>query len=374
MRPRAPGLVRRFRVPVALAAALLAGPAAAEEVVEGIAAQVGPDIVLMSEVIQLSAPVERVARTQGATDDDIERLRGEMLERLVERRLLEQVVKRAELEASDAEVDAAVEAIAKENGLSVDQLRQSVEGGGLSFASYREKIRGEIQRAKVLNGMVRSKVRIDEREVRKLYEQKYASQPEGGEEVHLRHLLVTFGKEVRRDEATACGQVRSAQARIKAGEPFEEVAARMSEVAPERGGDVGWVMTSSLAGWMKDVVSKLGPGQTSDVVRMPFGCNLLQVVEKREFTKRPYDEIAPELRNALYEQRVEEEYVKFMDKLRAQTYIERKGLFARAPSLGRSAAGPASARGPAPAPGPARGPAAPPVSGSDFDEGLSGTP
>lgn len=369
MRSRVPGLIRLLCAPVAVGACLLAPASPAEELVEGIAAQVGPDIVLVSEVLQLAAPVERVARTQGAGDEDIERLRGEMLERLVERRLLEQVVKRAELEATDAEVDAAVEAIGKENGLTGDQLRQSVEAGGLSFASYREKIRGEIQRAKVLNGMVRSRVRVDEREVRKMYEQRYLSQPEGGEEVHLRHLLVTFGKEVKRDEATACGQVRSALARMKAGESFEEVAARLSEIAPERGGDVGWVPTSSLASWMRDVVTKLGPGQTSDVVRMPFGCNLLQVVEKREFKKRPYDEIAPELREALYEQRVEDEYVKFMDKLRAQTYIERKGMFARASSLTPALAAP---QRPAPAP----------VSGSDggrrgsgeFDEGLRGTP
>lgn len=367
MRSRVPGPFLLVCAAAAASAALAAAPSPAEELVEGIAAQVGPDIVLMSEVLQLAAPVERVARTQGAGDEDIERLRGEMLERLIERRLLEQVVKRAELEASDAEVDAAVEAIAKENGLSIDQLRQSVESGGLSFASYRERIRGEIQRAKVLNGMVRSKVRVDEKEVRKLYDDRYASQPQGGEELHLRHLLVTFGKEVRRDEATACGQVRSAQARIKAGESFEEVAARLSEIAPERGGDVGWVMTSSLAGWMKDVVTKLAPGQVSDVVRMPFGCNLLQVVERREFTKRPYDEIAPELREALYEQRVEDEYVKFMDKLRAQTYIERKGLFARAPSMKPAVAAP---QRPAPPPsGGSRGAGAP-----EFDEGLRGTP
>lgn len=330
MRRPTPFLLRR-----GLAAAvvlLLAGPASAEEVAEGIAAQVGPDIVLMSEVMQLAGPVERVARAQGASDQEIGQLQAEMLERLIERRLLEQVVKRAELEASDTEVDNAIASIAKENGLTAEQLRQSVEAGGLSFETYREKIRGEIQRAKVLNGMVRSKVRMDEREVRRLYDEKYATQAEGGEEVHLRHLLVTFGKEVKRDEATACGQVRSALARIRAGEEFQDVASRLSDVAADRGGDVGWVQTRSLAGWMKDVVGKLSPGEISDVVRMPFGCNLLQVVERREFKKRPYAEVAEELRDALYQQRIEDEYVKFMNKLRSQTYIERKGLFARAPS------------------------------------------
>jgi peptidyl-prolyl cis-trans isomerase SurA len=347
-------------LPAALA---LAAAAPAEEVADGIAAQVGPDIVLMSEVVQLAAPVEKIARSQGATDADIETLRGEMLERLIERRLLEQVVKRAELEAGEPEVDQAIAAIAKENGLSSEQLRASVEAGGIPFGVYREKIRGEIQRAKVLNAMVRSKVRIDEREVRRLYDEKYAKMPDGGEEVHLRHLLVTFGKEVKRDEATACGQVRSALARIRAGESFEEVAARTSEVAPDRGGDVGWVQTSTLAGWMKDVVGKLGPGETSEVLRMPFGCNLLQVVERREFKKRPYAEVKDELADTLYEQRIEEEYTKFVTKLRGQTYIERKGLFASRGAKSPSLLTPAP---PAPV-------SVPPRPG-EFDEGLQRTP
>jgi len=326
-------VVRRLFVPFTVALALgAAGEVQGEEqLVDGIAAQVGPDVVLVSEVNELANSVEARARAAGANDEDLGKIKAELLERLIERRLIEQMVKRAELQATDAEVDSTIKVIAKENGLTEEQLRQSVEAGGLSFDAYREKIRSEIQRTKVLNVMVRSRVKVDEREVRKLYDGRYAKQPEGGQEVHLRHILVTFGGESRRDEATACGQVRDALSHIRSGDSFEQVARRVSELNPEHGGDVGWVPVATLAAWMSGVVQKLEPGQTSDVIRMPFGCNLLQVVERREFKKKSYEEVKADLQAALFEQKTEEEYVKFVNRLRSQTYIEKKDAFAIAP-------------------------------------------
>jgi peptidyl-prolyl cis-trans isomerase SurA len=324
--------LRRWIVPFALGLAVSAPGAgrADEQLVDGIAAQVGPDVVLVSEVNELANSVEARARAAGASDDDIKKMKADILDRLIERRLLEQMVKRAELQATDAEVDSTIKVIAKENGLTPEQLRQSVEAGGLTYDAYRDKIRSEIQRTKVLNVMVRSRVKVDEREVRKAYDERYAKQPEGGEEVHLRHILVTFGGESRRDEATACGQVRDALSHIRAGESFEQVARRISELNPERGGDVGWVPESTLAAWMHDIVHKLEPGQTSDVIRMPFGCNLLELVERREFKKKTYEEVKPELQASLFEEKTEEEYVKFVNRLRSQTYIEKKDTVAAA--------------------------------------------
>jgi len=322
----------RALAPVAVLCALTTATAAGatEQLVDGIAAQVGPDVVLVSEVNDFAASVETQVRSQGGSEADLARMKSEILERLIERRLIEQVVKRAELQATDPEVDSTIKAIAEENGLSMEQLRQSVEANGLTMEAYRERIRGDIQRTKVLNVMVRSRVKVDEREVRKAYDEQYAKQPEGGDELHLRHILVTFGAETKRDEATACGAVKSALAEVRSGKPFEQVAAKVSELNPERGGDVGWVSATTLAPWMSPIVAKLEPGQTSDVVRMPFGCNLLQLVERRQFRKKSYEDVKPELQAALFEQRTEGEYVKFVNKLRGQTYIERKDAFAAA--------------------------------------------
>lgn len=318
------------------AAALAAPPAGAatEELIDGIAAQVGSDVVLISEVTRVTDPMEEKMRAAGATDRDIDMIRSDMLERLIERRLVEQVVRNMELEASDAEIDAAIESIATENGITMDQLKESLESHDVDFEEYREKIRGEIQRTKILNGMVRSKVQIEEEEVKELYARRYSSQRSGGDEMHLRHLVRAGGKDGPRSIEEACGSTRAGLTRIQGGEDFAAVARELSDMNPQNGGDVGWVHEEDIAPWMADAVRGLPVGGVSEVIEMPFGCNLFQVVERRGFERVDYADVEQDLYTEIYNERLETEYEKWMEELRGRTYIERKGVFSQAARLG----------------------------------------
>lgn len=327
-------MLARRAIPFALAlvaatAGLSPAGAADTDLVDGIAAQVGSEIVLVSEITQFTDPVEKQIRQAGASDEDVMRMKTEVLERLIERRLIDQVVKKAELEATDVEVDQTIDAIAKENGISSERLQQTVESGGMPFSVYREKIRGEIQHAKIMNGMVRARVHVDEAEVKRLYEKRYSNAPEGGAEYHLRHILLPYISTRSDQKAAVCRKADQALAQIKGGESFQAVASQISAVNPERGGDVGWVHERTLVEWMAPYVKALAPGQTSPVIESSFGCNLIQMVEKREFRRQGYEEAKSQIFEELYRERMDEEYGRWMDKLRAQAYIERKGVFAK---------------------------------------------
>ena len=58
------------------------------------------------------------------------------------------------------------------------------------------------------------------------------------------------------------------------------------------------------------------------------------MIDKRGFEKVSFDDVAPQLTNELMMQKTEAEYVKWVDKLREQTYIERKGIYAEAGRIG----------------------------------------
>jgi parvulin-like peptidyl-prolyl isomerase len=70
------------------------------------------------------------------------------------------------------------------------------------------------------------------------------------------------------------------------------------------------------------------PGELSPVIEMSFGCNLLQLVDRREFQPVDFAQAEPQLRSILFQRKTEVEYTKWIDVLRNQTYIERKGAFA----------------------------------------------
>ncbi len=319
------------RLLAAAAGVLALGAAAtgsAERLVESIAAQVGNEIILASEVLELTAPIEERMRQAGAPPAEVAMVRREALERLIETKLISSVVERLELGADREEIDRAIDAIADENGLTREQLLASIENHGLTIDEYREKIRGEIERSKVVGAMVRSRVQISDEEVRAAYEEQFGAQRAGGEEIHVRHILVLTQGDPPRSAEAACQIAGEARDRIVGdGVDFRDVAAQVSDMNPDRGGDLGWMHREDLAGWKAETIGALEPGQVSSVVRMPFGCNLLQLVDRRGYRPVDFTTAEPRLREIIYQQKTEVEYTKWLDVLRGQTYIERKGSF-----------------------------------------------
>lgn len=302
--------------------------ASAERRVEGIAAQVGNDIVLISEVMQLAGPVEERMRQAGAPESEINLVRKDALERLIETRLLSSVVERLELGADREEVDTAIAAIAEDNGITIERLLSSVVSHGLSIDEYRAKIRDEIERSNVVDAMVRSRIQITEEEVQTLYDERFGKQRNGGIEVYLRHILVMGDGPKASSIEAACEIVRDARTAIESGEvEFTEVAQRISDMNPNQGGELGWMHQTDLAAWMSTTVQNLEPVQLSPVVEMPFGCNLLQLVDRREFKRIEYEQAKHQLQDVVFQRKTEIEYAKWLEILRGQTYIERKAGF-----------------------------------------------
>jgi peptidyl-prolyl cis-trans isomerase SurA len=328
-------MIRRTLLAALTALSVSAAPASAEEqLVDGIAAQVGNRIVLVSEVMRFVGPQEAAMRAAGAPESEIAKLRASALEHLIESKLIEELVQRAELQATDEEVDATIASIAQENGLSVEQLEASVVFHGMAFDEYRNQIKRDLERRNVVNAVVGSKVSIEEADVRRLYAERYSSQPRGGVAVHVRQLLVTFGGPSKRDPANACALVAAAQQRIRDGEDFTAVARDVSEVAPQDGGDIGWLHLDSVAPWMSEALAALEPGGVSDIVELPFGCTLLNLVERREFAPVTFEQASSALTQELWERALEAGYREWIDELRGNTYIDRRGYFAEAAHFG----------------------------------------
>lgn len=320
-----------------LALAPLASPAEEAELIDGIAAQVGTDVVLVSEVSRLSASIEGRMREAGASESEVAMMRGDVLERLIDRKLIALFAKRTEIQVNELEIDEAAAGIARENGMTVEQMRASVEGQGMTWDTYRARLGEEILQQKVVAGMVRSRVRVEDAEVRAFYEERFGDQPTTGEEVHLQHIAVAARSAKPGAKEQACDRVRAGLGRVRAGEDFMAVARQVSEGSP----DLGFVHMSALAPWMSEAVNGMQPGSLSGVIELPVGCAVLRLVERRAVQPVDFEQAQERIRQALFEKKFEEELETFLEKLRKQTYVERKGAFADAARIDAAAgAGP----------------------------------
>jgi peptidyl-prolyl cis-trans isomerase SurA len=273
-------------------------------------------------------------RASNMSEQDIAKLRASGLEALIEDRLIAQIVSRSELYATEEEINGAIDMISRENGITREQLERSVTSQGLTMDEYRNELKSEIERRKVVGMMVASKVEVEEDEVKQLYQERFADQPKGGETVHLRQVLVGNDGPVKTAGNPACDAVRRAHERVEQGEAFEKVASEISQVAPAQGGDIGWLHTDTLANWMIEVVGGLQDGDVSGVVELPFGCSMLKLVERRVFQPKAYADVRETLHMEIYERKLEARFREWMEGVRNKTYIERKGYFADAAMLG----------------------------------------
>ena len=287
--------------------------------VDGIAAQVGDDIVLLSEVLRTASTVAQQIEEQGGSADDLAQVHREALDRLIERALVRQVVRRAELIAGDSEVDEAIAGIAEENNITIDQLQRSVESQGLPYEAYREKIRDEIEQSRVISAMVTSQIRVEDEEVREIYESEYAGRGGKGVEARIRQILIP-----RAGNPEACKQVSAARDRVLAGEPFDLVASQTSYINPQRGGDLGWTPIRDLAQWMRAIAEDLPAGTMSDVVELDHACTVFLVEARQDASKRTLEDVRPEIEGTLRNQRSEGKYREFIEEIRDRTYIDRR--------------------------------------------------
>jgi peptidyl-prolyl cis-trans isomerase SurA len=313
---------------------LAAGALATEQLVDGIAAQVGTRIVLISEVLKAVQGPEAAMRKAGATEQDVAKLRAEALERLIESRLVESVVARLEVTASEQEIDNTIKQIADMNGLTLEQLYASVVFHGMSRDDYRKQIKQDLERRNVVNQLLAPDVKVEERDIRALYDQQFGSQPKVSNVVRVRQILIALGKDTGRTPEQACAMATAARQRVLAGEKFEDVAKQVSEVAPKDGGDLGWLPADQLADWMHEAIDHLQPGGVSDLLIQPFGCSVLELVERRDMEKPTYEKVHDALKEEAFNHKLEERYRKWLEELRQKTYIDRRGYFAEAAQLG----------------------------------------
>jgi peptidyl-prolyl cis-trans isomerase SurA len=311
--------------------------AGSEAVIDGIAAQVDGRIVLVSEVMRTVRPQEEAMRRAGAPEAEIAKLRADGLERLIESRLVEKIVEESNEKATDDEVARTIEGIAKENGLSVEQLYASVVFHGLTVEEYRAQIKHDLERRNLVQGMLGQRVKVDDQEVQELYTERYGKHQESGESVHVRQILRASGSASQRTQETACSEVSLARDRVVGGEPFEKVAAQVSEAAPRDGGDIGWLPLASVAPWMSHALDGLPQGGVSEVLVLPFGCAVLQLVERRVLEPVSFDQAKEALTREIWEHKLEQEYHTWIEELRGRSYIERHGYFADAAKLSRRA-------------------------------------
>jgi peptidyl-prolyl cis-trans isomerase SurA len=294
-------------------------------VVEKIAALVGDDLILQSEVedratplladiASISNPSEREARANA--------IRREALERLIDDQLLAQQATELKLTVSNDEIDRAIGQIKHDYGLNDTQLADELRKQGLGMAAYRLNTKREILKYRVLNIAVGSKINVGDSEVQSYYDRHMKS---SNVQVRASHIFITIPEDA--DNATVLEREKLAKAllvRAQNGEDFAKLAREYSEDAGTRaeGGDLGFIGRDILAKPMEELVFSMRVGDVKGPVRADKGFHVIKLVDKRAKDAKPFAEVQDDIRLRLRQREMERQTKTYLGELRKKVLVD----------------------------------------------------
>lgn len=251
--------------------------------VDKIAAVVGDEVILASE---LASQIQMVAFQTGRrpkTESEIEAFQKEVLEQMVTDRLfLMEAKKDTSITVRHDEVEMARDeqiARAASNFESHAAFLDALAAEGMTLRDLERKYSQEIENNMLRQRYIQKKlynVSVSRKEVDEFYNSFQDSIPNQPEAARLSHILlkVTPAPEIEDSVKNLATELRQ---RIIDGADFATISAQYSSKgAGANGGDLGYIRRDDVVPEFARAAFKLNPGDISGVIRTQFGYHVIK--------------------------------------------------------------------------------------------------
>ncbi|EFT7429586.1 peptidylprolyl isomerase SurA [Salmonella enterica] len=255
---------------------------AAPQVVDKVAAVVNNGVVLESDVDGLMQSVKLNAGQAGQQLPDDATLRHQILERLIMDQIILQMGQKMGVKITDEQLDQAIANIAKQNNMTMDQMRSRLAYDGLNYSTYRNQIRKEMIISEVRNNEVRRRITVLPQEVDALAKQ-IGTQNDASTELNLSHILIALPENPTSEQVNdAQRQAESIVEEARNGADFGKLAITYSaDQQALKGGQMGWDRIQELPGIFAQALSTAKKGDIVGPIRSGVGFHILKVNDLR---------------------------------------------------------------------------------------------
>ncbi|MFO1326174.1 MAG: peptidylprolyl isomerase [Rubrivivax sp.] len=251
-----------------------------------IVAVINQELVTAGEVERRIERVQQEAAQRGSAvrlpSENV--LRQQALDALIEERVIVTHARESGAKVDDADLDRAVQSVAQQNQLSVDQLRERLKQEGLDYARFRNNLRDQMMVERIREREVYQRIRISDLEIDRLVDQQRAA-AQADAELNIAQILVTVPEGANAAEREARRQrAERALARVRGGEDFATVARELSEDGNKaKGGEIGLRPASRLPDLFVDAARPLSAGQVAPaLVASGAGFHVIKLLERRD--------------------------------------------------------------------------------------------
>jgi peptidyl-prolyl cis-trans isomerase SurA len=303
------------------------GQTAEAVVVDRIVAVVNDDLITLFDLNQDFRPYEANIKALGYTPErereTLYKLRSDLLNKLIEEKLADQAIRKNNIEVSEQEIDTALERLKDSRSLTDDDLRAGLARQGLTIEEYRNNLKKQLLRNKLVNLEVKSKIVITQDDINAYYNEhreKFA----GELKYHLWNIFIRTPKGA--DESTqrlALEKMEALLAQLKQGRSFESLAVDDpdSPSAP-KGADLGLFKLDELSPELQKAVKGMKAGDVSPILKNALGYQIIFVQKVVETGSKSLEEVKSEIHEILYSETVDNRFQKWLENLRKRSHIK----------------------------------------------------
>lgn len=201
---------------------------------------------------------------------------------------------------------------------SLQALQDAVEKDGMNWEDFKDQIKQQLMMQRVISREVGSRIIMTRADARKYFDahkQEFDSPPG----VHLAEIMISTEKHT---PAEAEKLAKKAQSELQNGARFPDVAKELSDSSSAKeGGDVGFFKQGTISDAIAKDIAKVDVGDISPIIKTKYGYMIFKVLERRTGQHPTFDQVANQVMNYLYDQRVQGSMRGFLTKLRNESSI-----------------------------------------------------
>lgn len=227
---------------------------------------------------------QRVALVTAASEapiaeDELLRLRVQVLRNLIDETLKIQAAAAAELEVKPEEVEQTYQQLAAQNfGSEPKKMDEYLISIGSSAGSLKRQIEGEIAWENLLRRNITPFVNVSADEVNDVL--KRLNEAKGTDEYRLGEIYLSATAENR---AQVLANAQQIMQQLQQGGSFVAYARQYSEATTAVvGGDLGWVRLGQLPPQLATAARSMQTGQLQGPIEIPGGFSILYLINKRQ--------------------------------------------------------------------------------------------
>ncbi|MEE8575597.1 MAG: SurA N-terminal domain-containing protein [Thermodesulfobacteriota bacterium] len=295
---------------------ILPGKADAE-VVDRIVAVVNDSIITLTELNAAAVLAEEEYKGLSKEELNSIEVKSQILDNIIEQKLVKQAADNAGIEVSEAELDKAIEEVKSSGNMTQEALFVALAKSGLTYKEYRAQLTEQIREVKYVDKAFRSKVLLEREDIDEYFHQN-REKFVGPSKVRLRIIyLSSEDKELQNDRLMFV--IRG----IDDGEEFSTLAKAYSDGPnPDKGGDLGYVVVSELDPAIAKASEKLELNEISAPIPSDMGVTIIQLLDKKDKEMLELTEVEGYIRKTLYDRMVEETFNHWLKEIKRIAHIE----------------------------------------------------